>query len=563
MNSRSIITSIVVPIVFLFIFVAGQAAAQTDTVRIVCVGNSITEGYTSGNPALDAYPPQLQSLLGPGYLVFNAGVSGRTLLRHGDFPEWNEQKFKDGLNFRPTIVTISLGTHDSKPYNWTDTLKSQFIPDYEAMVDTFKNLPSHPQVWLCLPPPAFSGAFDIRDSVIDADIIPMIRQVAATKGCRIVDFNTLLLPYSKYIPDGIHPNTIGLSIMAEYLYGEVAGKTVRRVVEENCVLNKPVTASGTIDAAQFGGDKLVDGSPATQWVATGFPSQAVIDLGAARTVDLFRVDFAAGAEANAGYQFKIETSADAGTWTTMLDRTSRADSATTVLEKTDSVSARYVRIVVTGAARPRGDTVSVADVRVLAANGSAHTPVITLKRTGGSASMPRYDVRFQWPNGAKGNQMLYRDKNFAGPAPMSGFRTGATYTQTYEYIKPTDYVKYYAVTFADGVETVSDTLYAGTTPTGIRENGSGNVPTGYRLEPSYPNPFNPSTTITFSIPIREKISLKIVDVNGKDVATIVDGELAAGTYTNQWIPASNASGVYFCRLTAGTFVETKKLVLLK
>jgi hypothetical protein len=80
---------------------------------------------------------------------------------------------------------------------------------------------------------------------------------------------------------------------------------------------------------------------------------------------------------------------------------------------------------------------------------------------------------------------------------------------------------------------------------------------------NYPNPFNPSTNFSFSLPSRLFVSLKIFDLSGKEVATIVSKELPAGTYTQQWNATQQPSGIYFCRLQTGSSIETKKLVLLK
>jgi hypothetical protein len=80
---------------------------------------------------------------------------------------------------------------------------------------------------------------------------------------------------------------------------------------------------------------------------------------------------------------------------------------------------------------------------------------------------------------------------------------------------------------------------------------------------NYPNPFNPSTTISFSLPKRSFVSLKIYDLIGREIATIVSEELSAGNYSRQWTAESFTSGVYFYRLEAGSFIETKKLILLR
>lgn len=89
------------------------------------------------------------------------------------------------------------------------------------------------------------------------------------------------------------------------------------------------------------------------------------------------------------------------------------------------------------------------------------------------------------------------------------------------------------------------------------------VPLSATLYPNYPNPFNPSTTISFDIPSRSFVSLKIFDIIGREVATIVSDELAVGKYSRQWNASNMPGGVYFYRLQTRSYSETKKLLLLK
>ena len=90
-----------------------------------------------------------------------------------------------------------------------------------------------------------------------------------------------------------------------------------------------------------------------------------------------------------------------------------------------------------------------------------------------------------------------------------------------------------------------------------------NVPLHFELSNNYPNPFNPATTFAFQIAQRSNVTLKIYDIIGREVATIVSGMMEPGKYTRQWNAASFASGVYFYRLQAGSFIAVKKLILLK
>ncbi len=88
-------------------------------------------------------------------------------------------------------------------------------------------------------------------------------------------------------------------------------------------------------------------------------------------------------------------------------------------------------------------------------------------------------------------------------------------------------------------------------------------PAAFNLEQNYPNPFNPSTTIKYQLPISGRVTLKVYDVLGREVATLLNEVRQPGIYTVQWNAGRMASGMYFYRMQAGSFVETKKLVLNK
>jgi CubicO group peptidase (beta-lactamase class C family) len=89
------------------------------------------------------------------------------------------------------------------------------------------------------------------------------------------------------------------------------------------------------------------------------------------------------------------------------------------------------------------------------------------------------------------------------------------------------------------------------------------IPTGYILSQNYPNPFNPNTKINFSIPKQSSVLIKVFDILGNEVETLINEEKRTGTYEITWNAEKLPSGVYFYRLQAGNYVETKKLVLLK
>jgi aminopeptidase N len=88
-------------------------------------------------------------------------------------------------------------------------------------------------------------------------------------------------------------------------------------------------------------------------------------------------------------------------------------------------------------------------------------------------------------------------------------------------------------------------------------------PSTYMLEQNYPNPFNSTTTISYQIPEREQVVLKIYDILGREVATLVDTKQFSGFYECQWHPQNMATGIYFYRLNAGSVQLQKKIVLIK
>jgi hypothetical protein len=104
-----------------------------------------------------------------------------------------------------------------------------------------------------------------------------------------------------------------------------------------------------------------------------------------------------------------------------------------------------------------------------------------------------------------------------------------------------------------------------TTPDVINriEQNDDKLPLDYALYHNYPNPFNPSTKIKYSIPQTSKVQIKVFDILGNEIETLVNEEKQNGTYEKTWYVEGLPSGIYFYRLQAGNFVEAKKMVLLR
>ncbi len=103
-------------------------------------------------------------------------------------------------------------------------------------------------------------------------------------------------------------------------------------------------------------------------------------------------------------------------------------------------------------------------------------------------------------------------------------------------------------------------LLSGTT--GIK-NSYGTLPAAYSLMQNYPNPFNPSTTIQFAMPKEGRVSIKIYNILGKHIATLIDGFQYAGYHEVTLNLDTYSSGIYFYQMKIGSFLETKKMMLMK
>ena len=197
-----------------------MTARAAEPIKIACVGDSITQG--AGAKSGQSYPAQLQALLGDGYKVGNFGVSGRTLLKKGDFPYWKEKKYQDALAMEPAIVIIMLGTNDTKPQNWK--FEAEFDADYRELVKSFQMLKSKPKVFVCRPVPVpGEGNYGINEENIQKEI-PRVDALAKELGCGVIDMHAALEKFPELLPDRVHPNTAGAGEMAKAAAKAITGK---------------------------------------------------------------------------------------------------------------------------------------------------------------------------------------------------------------------------------------------------------------------------------------------------------------------------------------------------
>jgi lysophospholipase L1-like esterase len=196
-------------------FVHGISGGARAATLVAAVGDSITQG--------SGWPDRLGTKLGAAYTVKNYGLSGTTLLKQGDHPYWTSTQYTQSHTSNPDIVVIMLGTNDSKPFNW-NAHKGEFAGDYQALIDTYAALPSKPRIYLVLCPPAGKNGFQIVGTVIENEIVPLIKQVANEKGLPTIDVFTAFGGHD-FDPtlfgsagDQVHPGGAGAQRIADTVY---------------------------------------------------------------------------------------------------------------------------------------------------------------------------------------------------------------------------------------------------------------------------------------------------------------------------------------------------------
>jgi acyl-CoA thioesterase I len=183
-------------------------APSSDTIRIACVGDSITGGTF--------YPDDLWMLFGANYTVGNFGVGGTAASLDSMSPYMNTSAFQDAKDFQPNIVIIMLGTNDANTLITPNN--GSFVNGYAKLVEEFQELSIKPKIYLVKPPPIFSSGTYPDAEYFASNIIPSIEQVARQTNLPIIDIFSALTNSSRYFPDGVHPNEAGSSLIANEIY---------------------------------------------------------------------------------------------------------------------------------------------------------------------------------------------------------------------------------------------------------------------------------------------------------------------------------------------------------
>jgi|GEM_PF-6038645 len=221
--------------------------------KVAFVGDSITYGVGSSDRTTKAYPVATGRLLMTnGYTIKNYGVSSTTMLKKGDHPYWTTSSFTNSLNWGPDIVVIMLGSNDSKSQNWV--YKSEFVANAEEMISRYRNLPSHPIVYInTSPTPQNGGNFSITEAVVGGEVVPLQLKAAEEMGCPVSDVHSATANMPQNFPDNIHPNDAGALVIANTVY-----ETLRATTHNDNDPQAVYTGSWTVSSGRSFGDYQAD-----------------------------------------------------------------------------------------------------------------------------------------------------------------------------------------------------------------------------------------------------------------------------------------------------------------
>ena len=191
-------------------------------IRVACIGDSITWGFTLLNPWKQSYPALLQEKLGDGYEVRNFGYNDASARFDAGTPYVKKRVYRESLAWNPDIVLLMLGTNDTKTRNWDPDI---FRRDYRKIVESYQKLPSQPRVILIAPIRIFfilgKPLLGVHPETMEEGVRPAIREIAKETGLELVDLQDLFVD-TQYCRDGVHPQRTGAQMLAEAIYSSIS-----------------------------------------------------------------------------------------------------------------------------------------------------------------------------------------------------------------------------------------------------------------------------------------------------------------------------------------------------
>lgn len=244
-------------VLFVVCLLCFSLPGKTQKIKVACVGNSVTYGYLLPDREQYAYPAQLEKMLGENYEVGNFGKSGATLLNKGHRPYVKQPEFKKALEFAGDLVVIHLGLNDTDPRNWPN-YRDEFIPDYLALIDSFRMVNPKCKIWVCRMTPIAhrharfkSGTRDWHEQIQHA-----IEKVAEDAQVGLIDLHEGLYCRPDLLPDALHPVPEGAAILARTVFsaitGNYGGLQMPQIYSDNMVLQRgpELKLKGMADAGE-------------------------------------------------------------------------------------------------------------------------------------------------------------------------------------------------------------------------------------------------------------------------------------------------------------------------
>ena len=243
---------------FLFACIALSLIAislHAQKIKVACVGNSVTYGYGLDRPEVNAYPAQLQRLLGDEFEVGNFGKSGATLLNKGHRPYMQQEEFKKAITFAGDRVIIHLGLNDTDPRNWPN-YRDEFVSDYLSLIDSFRLVNPKCKIAICRMTPISNRHQRFESGTRDWywQIQKSIEEIAEIANVSLIDLQEGLYNRPDLLPDALHPNIEGAGIIASKVYcaltGDYGGLQLSQLYSDNMVLQREeeIVLSGIANA---------------------------------------------------------------------------------------------------------------------------------------------------------------------------------------------------------------------------------------------------------------------------------------------------------------------------
>lgn len=188
-----------------------STSIPAQSTSIACCGDSITAGL---------YPGYLQSLFGTSAEVSDFGVGGKSVIIRSGIAYINTSACQQAEASLPGTVVIMLGSNDTDPslYQYI----SNFVADYERLVRQFQTVSSASQIWLATPPRIYNNPYRLSNANLINGVIPRIGQVANAMGVQSIDVYSPTNGHPEYFTDGVHPNDLGASVIANVIHHAIA-----------------------------------------------------------------------------------------------------------------------------------------------------------------------------------------------------------------------------------------------------------------------------------------------------------------------------------------------------